>query len=142
MVPVLVGDAPRFTARDSLPGDIAPLADKEYCYLRRRSLAADLVALEASLMQVVDGLWPASPQPVRPGGTATVGFSCGDVAGVRIGRARASSRALRQLGEGFSVSVGHQGPEGIASAMVIEEWDGTEQWGNAADGSGATAPSA
>jgi hypothetical protein len=141
VVPVLVGDAPRLTGRDGLPDDIAPLAGKEHCYLRRRSLDADLAALEEELVKVAGITRQAPPAPVSAGGAANVGINHGNVAGVRIGKTGASERALRNLGSRFSVNVGYQGPTGVASVMDIGEWNGTEEWGNAADGSGGSAPS-
>jgi hypothetical protein len=141
VVPVLVGDALRLSGRDNLPSDIAPLADREHCYLRRRSLAADLVALEEELVKVIKVLRPARPRPVPRGGTATVAVNDGgDVAGVRICDARASGRALRDFTEGFSVNIGYQGPGSSAAVADIGKWDGTEQWGNAEYGPGAPAP--
>lgn len=141
VVPVLLGDAPRLAGRSGLPDDIAPLADKEYCYLRRRSLASDLATLEEELVKVAKVTWPPSPGPVSGGGAATVGCNHGNVTAVRIGKTGASERALRNLGSGFSVSVGYQGPSGVASVMDIGEWTGTGGWGNTADGTGPTAPS-
>lgn len=142
VVPVLLGDAPRLTERDGLPDDIAPLAAKEYCYLRRRSLASDLAELEEELVKVAEVTRPAPPEPVSGGGNATVGFNHGNVAAVRIGKTGASERALRNLGSGFSVNIGYQGPSGVASVMDIGEWEGAGEWGNAADGSGPATPSA
>jgi hypothetical protein len=138
VVPVLLGDAPRLTGRSCLPDDIAPLADKEHCYLRRRSLGADLAALEAELMKVLNGLRSAHPGPVSVGGTATVAINHGKVTGLQIDKARASEHDLRNLAAGFSVNIGYQGPSGEAWAARIREWNGTEEWGNEADGPGAT----
>jgi hypothetical protein len=142
VVPVLLGDAPRLTGQDALPSDIAPLAEKEYCYLRRRSLAADLAALEKELVKVIKVLRPAHSEPVPRGSTATVAINHGDVTVMRIGKARASEHALRNLLKDSSVNVGYQGPDGVASVMDIGEWDGTENWGNAADGPAAPPVSA
>jgi hypothetical protein len=141
VVPVLLGDAPRLTGRSGLPDDIAPLTDKEHCYLRRRSLGADLAALEAELMKVVNGLRSVPAEPVPAGGTATVAINHGKVTGLQIDKARASERDLRNLAAGFSVNIGYQGPSGAAWAAHILEWDGIEEWGNAADGAGALPPS-
>jgi hypothetical protein len=142
VVPVLLGDAPRLSGRNGLPDDIALLADKEHCYLRRRSLASDLAALEGELVKITEGLRSAHAGPASGGATATVAFSEGNVAGLRIGKARASERALRNLAADFSVNIGYQGPGGVASVVHIGEWNSTEEWGNTADGSGTPAPSA
>jgi hypothetical protein len=142
VVPVLLGDAPRFVGRDGLPDDIAPLANKEHCYLRRRSLAADLAALEEELVKVAKLLHPAHREPTPQGGTATVACNHGNVAGLRIGEARASGLALRNLAKDFSVNIGYQGPSGVASVADIGKWDGTEEWGSAPDSPGGPAPSA
>jgi TIR domain len=141
VVPVLLGDAPRLTGGDGLPADIAPLAGKEHCYLRRRSLAGDLATLEEELVKVAGVPRPAFPAPA-PDGTATVGFSHGNVAAVRIGETTASSPALRDLVKDFSVNIGYQGPSGVASVLDIGKWAGNGDWDSPADGSGPTLPSA
>jgi len=141
VVPVLLGDAPRLTSDDDLPADIAPLAGKEYCYLRRRSLAGDLATLEEELVKVTGMPRLTSPERV-PGSTIDVSVNHGNVAVARIGETGASSSALRNLVPGSSVKIGYQGPSGVASVWDIGKWTGNEDWDSPPDGSGPALPSA
>jgi hypothetical protein len=141
VVPVMLGNTRRLGEEDSLPADISALRRAEYRQLRRSSVEEDLAALCEGLMTVIPGLRAEDLAPPSRGGTASVSVNCGDVAGVRIGRTRASARDLRDLGANFTVNVGYQGPGGAASVMDIGEWDDIEEWGNAAAGSGGPVPS-
>ena len=133
VVPILVGNAPRL-ASGGLPADLAPLAQVEYRYLRRRDLAADLQTLQEDLMQLIPGLRLRPEAGSAPGISVQVGESSGYVAGVQVGEFGPSGdRTLTDLLGSVSVSVDRVNAGGKVAGASVGKWDPLEEWGNAAE---------
>jgi hypothetical protein len=142
VIPVLVANAPRLTA-PRLPADLAPLADAEYRYLRRRDLAADLHALQEDLMKLIPGL-RLRPRADPPAGISVdVGRNSGSVTGVRVDELRTRGAALPDLFGNVSARADQVDPGGVIASAHIGKWDrlepssspaqrdDSEEWGNA-----------
>ena len=129
VIPVLVANAPRLTPRD-LPTDLAPLADTEYRYLRRRDLAGDLRTIREDLMNLIPALRLRREAGSGPGVSVQVGESSGYVGGVRVGDLRTRGGDLSGLFGSVSVNVEHNEKDGVVLAADIAKWDRLEEWGN------------
>jgi hypothetical protein len=131
VVPVLVGNAPRLTP-GGLPAELAPLAEIEYLYLRRRDLAADLRTIQEDLMKLIPGLRLRPEARSAPGISVQVGENSGYVAGVRVGElGPAGGRTLTDLVGSVSVSVDRVNTGGSVAGAALGKWDPLEEWGNA-----------
>ena len=127
VIPVLVGKAPRLTP-GGLPADLAPLADIEYRYLRRRDLATDLQTLREDLMRLIPAL-RLMPEATA-GISARVRVNEGDVATVRVRELRSRGAASEIFGSP-SVQVDENKKGGVVTSVEIGRWDRLEEWGNA-----------
>jgi hypothetical protein len=132
VIPVLVANAPRLTSGD-LPADLAPLADIEHRYLRRRDLDGDLRTIRDDLMTLVPGLRLRREDGSGPGIGVQVGENSGYVGGIRIGELRTRGGELSRLLGPVSVNVEHNEKDGEVLAADIAKWDQLEEWGNAGE---------
>lgn len=127
VVPVLVGNAPRLTPA-GLPAELAPLAEIEYRYLRRRDLAADLRTIQEDLMKLIPGL------RLRPEATADISAQVrvneGYVAAVRVGELRSRGGSVPEIFGSPSVRVDTNKKDGVVADVDIGKWDRLEEWGN------------
>jgi hypothetical protein len=129
VIPILVANAPRLAPED-LPADLAPLAEAEYRYLRRRDLNADLHALQRDLVHLIPRLRIRSGD----GSGSNVGLQVdenigGTVIGIRVGKLRSQGGDLQHLLGSPSVHVARN-ENGRVIASDVEEWDRLEEWGN------------
>lgn len=129
VVPVLVANAPRLTP-GSLPADLAPLADTEHRYLRRRDLDADLQTLREDITTLIPRLGLRPEAESDAGIKVRVGRVKGQVSAVRIGDLRTRGRDLPGLLGPVSVHVDRADKGSDVNAVTIRKWDALEEWGN------------
>jgi TIR domain-containing protein len=130
VVPVLVGNAPRISP-GGLPADLAPLAQVEYRYLRRRDLATDLQTLQDDLMKLIPGLCLRPEASAAVHAQVQVNQNEGYVAGVRVGELRSRGGSLPGITGSPSVQVDKNLREVVG--VDIGKWDRCEEWGNAGE---------
>jgi hypothetical protein len=144
VVPVLLGNAPRLADQD-LPADIAALAHIEYCYLRRRDLAADLAKLQESLMKLIPVLRrKAEPLPEPTNHiSASARYSSGSVTGVVVDELNTRHGTLSAMFGNVSAAADVNAGEvtGVRVRKLNrseqqhggQERNDPEEWGNARD---------
>lgn len=134
VVPIMVGNAPRL-ASGGLPTDLAPLAQVECRYLRRRDLAADLQTLQDDLMKLIPGLRLRPEASAAINAQVRVNKNKGYVAGVRVGELRSRSGSVPEIFGSPSVQVDQNKEDGVVVGVDIGKWDRLEEWGNIGEAS-------
>lgn len=122
VIPVLLGDAPRLSARD-LPDSIAELASIEACKLRpRRDTEPDFLLLKQRLVELIPSLAKAGVRPEITTAADQAEVEVGDVGATgRVWGVRGESYNGRTAGRQISAKVKARKVEGEVIGIHYEQ---------------------